>query len=213
MSDPRSSQISTRSGATTTTTTVSHDHRPVAGLSVPQVVGGALAAVTTAVAASFLGVAGTLIGAAVGSVISTLATTIYSNSLSRAARVSRTLVVRRAVAPERPNGAPSEAPDADGEPGEKVVEYTTRSRTGTPEAVGTGPLWSRIRWKPVALAAGLVFVAALAVISVSETILGHPLSNSAESGTTLSNIGGSAPTSSQPSTPTRTTQTGSPTAT
>src|SRR5690349_24090194 len=56
-----------------TTTTTLAPEKPAGGLSVTQVSGGALAAVTAAVAASYLGVGGTLIGAAVGSVISTIA--------------------------------------------------------------------------------------------------------------------------------------------
>src|SRR5215203_1235367 len=67
-----------------------------AGLSVPQIAAGALAAVTAAVAASFFGVAGTLIGAALGSVVSSVAAGLYATSLSRAARVIKVLVVRPA---------------------------------------------------------------------------------------------------------------------
>ncbi|MEU8395914.1 hypothetical protein AB0C28_12035 [Nonomuraea sp. NPDC048892] len=52
-------------------------------LSVPQILGSALAAVTAAVAASYLGVAGTVIGAAVVSVASTVATAIYTHYLKR----------------------------------------------------------------------------------------------------------------------------------
>ncbi|WP_157246111.1 hypothetical protein [Nonomuraea typhae] len=52
-------------------------------LSVPQVLGGALAAVTAAVAASYLGVAGTVIGAAVASVASTVGSAIYTHYLKR----------------------------------------------------------------------------------------------------------------------------------
>jgi hypothetical protein len=206
MADPRSSQTRTPTGATTTTTTttttVAQSGRPTAGLSLPQIMGSALAAVTTAVAASSLGVAGTLIGAAVGSIITTLATTIYANSLSRAARLSRTLVIRRAIAPERPGGAlpgmaePDPAPGA--EPGEKVVEYTTRSG-GEPRRVDS--LWSRVRWKPLALVAGLVFVAAMAVISITELALGHPLGNSKETGITVSNLGGTSPQPTRTPTP------------
>ncbi|MER6946256.1 hypothetical protein ABT294_19705 [Nonomuraea sp. NPDC000554] len=57
--------------------------RPKFELSVPQIAGSALAAVTAAVAASYLGVAGTVIGAAVVSVASTVATAIYTHYLKR----------------------------------------------------------------------------------------------------------------------------------
>src|SRR3954447_15666809 len=178
---------STRSTTTTSATAVT-ERPPAGGLSVTQVSGGALAAVTAAVGASYLGVAGTLIGAAVGSVISTVAAALYSNSLSRAARVSRTLVVRQTLAPL----APRPEPEVADPPGESRPE---------PHPL-RGSLWQRINWKPVLLVAAGVFVAAMAVISVSELVLGHPFASTKESGTTLSNLGGS---SSQPSqTPTST---------
>lgn len=183
MADPRV----TSSPRSTTTSTVA-EQPPAGGLSVTQVFGGALAAVTAAVGASYLGVAGTLIGAAVGSVISTVAAVLYSSSLSRAARASRTLVVRQTLAPI----GPSPQPEVAEPPGEPAPE---------PHPVRDS-LWQRINWKPVLLVAAGVFVAAMAVISVSELVLGHPIANSTESGTTLSNLGGS---SSQPSqTPTDT---------
>lgn len=49
----------------------------------PQIVGSALAAVTVAVAASYLGVAGTVIGAALMSVGSTVGTAVYTHYLKR----------------------------------------------------------------------------------------------------------------------------------
>jgi hypothetical protein len=55
------------------------------GLSPAATAGGALASVTSTVAASSLGTAGTLWGAAVGSVISTVAAALYTHSLKRGA--------------------------------------------------------------------------------------------------------------------------------
>jgi len=176
---------STRSTATTVT-----EEKPAGGLSLTQICGGALAAVTAAVAASFLGVAGTLIGAGVGSVISTIAAALYSNSLNRAARVSRTLVVGQTLAP----AAPSPQPEVADPPGEPAPE---------PHPVRDA-MWQRIRWKPVLLAAAGVFVAAMAVIQVSEALLGHPIANASVSGTTLSNLGGSSSSTSPTPTPTPT---------
>jgi hypothetical protein len=185
MPDPRV----TSSTRPTTTTTTTAEQPPAAGLSLPQVGGGALAAVTAAVAASFLGVGGTLVGAAVGSVISTIAAVLYSNSLSRAARVSRTLVVRQTLAPAAPRPQPE-----DGEPADEPQ----------PQHPEWGSVWRRIRWKPVLLVAAGVFVAAMAVISVSELALGHPIANAGESGTTLSNLGRSSSQPSKTPTPTGT---------
>ncbi|GGS81381.1 hypothetical protein ACIBIZ_34120 [Nonomuraea spiralis] len=52
-------------------------------LSVPQIVGSALAALTAAVAASYLGTAGTLIGAAMMSLASTVVADVYTHYLKR----------------------------------------------------------------------------------------------------------------------------------
>jgi hypothetical protein len=52
-------------------------------LSAAQVIAGVLATLSAAVAASFLGVAGTLLGAALGSVVSTMGTEIYKHYLQR----------------------------------------------------------------------------------------------------------------------------------
>ena len=159
------------------------------GLSLTQIAGGALAAVTAAVAASFLGVAGTLIGAALGSVVSSVAAALYSTSLTRAARVSKVLVVRPAGSGTGPLEASAQDPAA-------VPPVLPRE----PLAAPPEPWWTRLRWKPVSLVAGLLFVGAMAVVSVSELALGHPLGDSAESGTTLTNIGGGSG-STTPSTP------------
>src|ERR1700722_7058343 len=52
-------------------------------LSAAQVIASVLATLSAAVAASFLGVAGTLLGAALGSVDSTMGTEIYKHYLQR----------------------------------------------------------------------------------------------------------------------------------
>src|SRR4051794_15164905 len=52
-------------------------------LSAAQVAGSALAAVSSAVVASFFGVAGTLIGAALASVITTVSASLYATSLKK----------------------------------------------------------------------------------------------------------------------------------
>lgn len=68
------------------------------GLSSVQVGASAMAAVTSALAASFFGVAGTLIGAAVGSIISTVAGAMYAESMRRAKtrlRTAQTVVIQQ----------------------------------------------------------------------------------------------------------------------
>jgi hypothetical protein len=58
-------------------------HKKEGQLSALQVAAGALAAVSAAVVASFVGVAGTVIGAAVASVVSTVGAAIYTESMRR----------------------------------------------------------------------------------------------------------------------------------
>jgi len=68
------------------------------GVSTIQVGASAGAAVTSALAASFFGVAGTLIGAAVGSIVSTIAGALYSHYLGRAGeriKVTKDVVIHR----------------------------------------------------------------------------------------------------------------------
>lgn len=55
-------------------------------LSLTQLIGGSLAAMTAAALGSRLGVVGTIAGAAVGSVVTALAASLYTNSMSRAHR-------------------------------------------------------------------------------------------------------------------------------
>jgi hypothetical protein len=115
-------------------------------LSVTQLLAGALAAVSSAVAASYFGVAGTLLGAAVGSVIGTVATAVYKHSLARTTEKVReivpiqTVVLRplsdttRRLRANGGNGAPENSPpDGTGAPGPHVE--TVRFAGGT-EAPG-----------------------------------------------------------------------------
>jgi hypothetical protein len=67
-------------------------------ISTVQVGASAAAAVTSALAASFFGVAGTLIGAAIGSIVSTIAGALYADYLGRAGeriKVTRNVVIQR----------------------------------------------------------------------------------------------------------------------
>ncbi|HEY2192493.1 MAG TPA: hypothetical protein VGH76_09360, partial [Actinomycetospora sp.] len=75
--------------AQTSTRTVGGDVTPPeekktsSGLSIPQIVAGALAAATAAILGSFMGAAGTIGGAAVASVVSTVGSSLYQRSLER----------------------------------------------------------------------------------------------------------------------------------
>ena len=77
---------------------------PRLGISTAQVAGSALAAVSAAFFASWLGVAGTLIGAALGSVVGTVGSASYTYSLQRSHALVRGCPAHRA--PQR-SGPPA----------------------------------------------------------------------------------------------------------
>ncbi len=156
-----------------------------------QVVASALAAVSSAVLLSTVGVAGTIIGAAIGSVIATVGASVYSYSL----RISR----------ERMAAAQAAA-----------VARMSRVRTGghtrtidleeKPEDEGRPP-WrealSRMPWKWIAIVASAVFVVAMIVILSFELITGRAVSDytggtSGSGHRTSLGLGGASSASSTP---------------
>jgi len=75
-----------------------------------QLAAGSLAAVTSAVAGSYLGVGGTLVGAGVGSVVATVGGAVYGHYLERTRQQVRSVVLR---APLRPrDSAPRSGADS-----------------------------------------------------------------------------------------------------
>lgn len=65
------------------------------GLSGTQTIGSAMAAVTSALVGSFLGVAGTLLGAALGSIVATVGGALYSRTLKSATEVAKVKIPGR----------------------------------------------------------------------------------------------------------------------
>jgi hypothetical protein len=109
-----------------------------------QVLAGALAASTSAVAASYLGVAGTVIGAGLGSVVATVSTALYKHSLVRSTTVIQKVVpptllrdgslavaTRRLVGEEPPATAPDKPTQ---------VIRTHAQPDGETEVLGTVPV-------------------------------------------------------------------------
>jgi hypothetical protein len=124
-------------------------------LRVSKLLGGALAAVTGAVLASFTGVQGTLAGAAVTSIFMAVTTTLYTHSLSFAHRQMRRTMARRASG------------DRDDD----------RDRDGDADADADGPGTGPIRWQRVTIAAAAAFAIALAAITVVEAVAKQPLAS------------------------------------
>lgn len=159
-------------------------------LSSTQVMGSALAAVSAAFFASWLGTAGTLIGAAVGSIVATVGSATYTWWLRRtseavrrtAAQVRETGMGSTVVMPGLRNRRPGhdEADDALGDAEE--------SETGDED----GGRWAFLRnrpWGKVVLVTAGVLLAALGSVTVVEAVVGKPISallrGEKGSGTTL----------------------------
>jgi hypothetical protein len=194
-------------------------------LSAVQVAAGALAAVSSAVVASFFGVAGTLIGAALASVISTVSAALYSESLNktnnRLRRVREQLTSRQAPAAvaTRPTPAAAATRPAPAVPATKALPARLDPRRAP--ARGRGPRWGR-----VGVYAAAVFLVAMGIVTGVELIGQKPVSalvgNSHATGTTIGELTNAAShrdqtpaTPSPPSTgaPATSTSGGSPSAT
>lgn len=164
-------------------------------LSFSQVLGGALAAVTSAVAASYLGVAGTLIGAALGSVIITVGTALYKLWLrSTNERLRKVVPVQalsnlRVVPEDKPTtrgpsnvpgaGAPRPADETTLLP--KLTDPSGKIWAPEPEPEPVRKQWAalfqRLPWPRIAVVAAIVFVLSTGVVVATELIGGGSLSS------------------------------------
>ncbi len=192
------------------------ERQPFFGLSPYQLAGGALAAISSAVVSSYLGVAGTLTGAALGSVVSTAGAAIYTQSMKSAhSRISSGIqaaghgqsgtplpgtqsatatyqpaTARLAATPETTR---LEASPAHRGPGGDVLVVDTRRGF-------LSGLWLALRTVPrrVWLSAAAVFVFAIAVITAFEVLTGRPVSatvsgSQTSGGTSISSFAGAGP--------------------
>ncbi|MGV8910349.1 MAG: hypothetical protein ACOH1Y_15310 [Propionicimonas sp.] len=172
--------------------------------SLPQIVGGALAAATAAAIGSQLGVAGTIVGAMVASIVGGIAGTLYSAGIDRTHRKVSEAITRgydqvRSHPDYDPDGASPALPGlGDTQPLDVA-------------AVGTGvdeepvePDGDRRRklWKVMGLSVAAMFVLALVAITIVELGLGRALDG--KQGTTVSQVVRADPTPTPTATPTRT---------
>jgi hypothetical protein len=187
------------------------DLKPGLDLKPTQLAGGALAAVTTAVAASFFGVTGTIVGAAFGSVVSSVAAAVYATSLTRAGHRIKTVVVAPAGArggtgaarPADPAAVPGELTGArspivneamllpSGQswpPPEQAREPGQQQPGGAPVSPERAAASLRRLLRPALVLGGFAFAASLGAIFATELALGHPVAASNESGTTFSHL-------------------------
>ena len=138
--------------------------KPFLGLNGPQTIGSALAAVTSALVGSFLGVAGTLIGAALGSVIATVGAALYARTLSSAATVAMKNI------PQRRRGA---LPTGDGD----VLAASAAGESEEPRAKRVRRQMSPKTWIRVGAVSAAAFVVAMIGVTAVEFGTHKPISS------------------------------------
>jgi hypothetical protein len=149
-------------------------------LSLAQVLGGALAAMTAAAIGSRLGAAGTIIGAAAASVVAAVAGALYTASLRHTHAKVRTVWSGR-WSSGIPGTVEVITDRADASAANAGPQHTASRRHG--------PLFpgrSRIAWKRAAAGALLAFGIAAATLTGLELISGHALSGG--EGTTVTQV-------------------------
>jgi hypothetical protein len=175
--------------------------RPRLQLSATQLIASALAAVTTTIAASFLGINGTVIGAAMASVLTVAGNAIYSHSIHRTRERVRTAVPAATwrsvgtapteVLPDQPHPQPGQEPAA------TTPAATAGSTVATPgwsdATTARRPRQPRLR--RLGFATVGVFVAILAALTSAELVAGRPISDllqgKSSSGTSVTSVLGS----------------------
>jgi hypothetical protein len=176
-------------------------------LSLTQIIGGALAAMTAAAVGSRLGAAGTLIGAALASVVAGVASTVYTASLRHGREKVRTVLwagqgesATKVVLDSTPTAVGAEAADAPAAPldvADVVVDAAPQPEpVSAPARVWESVRSSRIRWKAVLAGALAVFAVAAVVITGIEFVSGSSLSG--EDGTTIGQVSRAETRKSEP---------------
>jgi hypothetical protein len=149
-------------------------------LSLTQVLGGALAAMTAAAIGSRLGAAGTIVGAAAASVVAAVAGALYTASLRHTHAKVRTVWSGR-WSTGMPGAVEVVSDRADATAADAVPQHTAPRRRGT-----LFPPRLKIPWKPALVGALLAFGIAAATLTGLELISGHALSGG--EGTTVTQI-------------------------
>lgn len=168
-------------------------------LSPTQILAGSLAAVTSAVAASKLGVGGTLAGAAVGSIVATVGQAYYEHYLDRTRHRLRSAVVRRANPDSDPTQGPTQEEPVLSVPASGRIPPASTGQTRArrlPERLPAGA-----RRVALALSAVAAFAVALTAVTLYETATGGPISASGSNGggTSIGRVlSGDASNASQP---------------
>ena len=162
-------------------------HQPNLELSATQILAGTAAAATAALLGSRLGVAGTILGAAVGSLVSIVAAAVYTHTLATARYRVRTVIHQQdqpqdrrrspepAARPQQPRTSPPRDPrPRNPRPRPMLFDRLRRGSTSRRGSLLVG-----------AVAATIVFVTTLGLVTGIETVTGRPLSGGAVGGLTV----------------------------
>jgi hypothetical protein len=169
---------------------------PKLDLSPTKILASALAAISTAIAASYLGAMGTIIGAGVGSILASVTTALYHQSLRRTGEKLKqvvplsTVVIRhRPDAPPAPHDA-ADVPDVEPDPHKTARSGTDPDETAVLEVSpqgdlapaapeqrpGLAGLLQSVRWGRVLATAAVIFVISFGALLAYETLIGKSLS-------------------------------------
>lgn len=148
---------------------------PLLGLSPLQLMGGALAAITTAVVSSYLGVAGTLIGAALASILSTVGAAFYTQSITAA---RGRIVSGLSTLGDRGGSGDSGQRSGSTAVHEETLTVDTRSGLLSRAQVAIGRV-SKRAW----IGTAAVFLMAIVAITGFEVATGKPVSATVTGGT------------------------------
>ena len=153
--------------------------RPGFELSATQILAGTGAAATAALLGSSLGVAGTIVGAAVGSLVSIVTAAVYTHTLATARYRVRTAVRNPGQPPNRHH-----SPDLADEP-RRSWPRNPRPAPRQPDRLRPGVNVRRRSLLLGVVAASIVFVTTIGLVTGIETVTGQPLSGGPAGGLTV----------------------------
>jgi hypothetical protein len=183
-------------------------------LKTTQVAAGSMASVTSAVAASSLGVGGTLVGAGVGSVVGTVAGAVYEHYIDRTHQHVRSAIPRRTADGVEPTTVEAAAPaptavDAqmvDADTDQLPVTSAPLDRPVAP-AGDSQPTWKWLRSRRLALALSAAAGLGIALLALTgfEAFTGQPVgAGSSDSGTSIGHVFGGGSSSDSKTDPSQT---------
>jgi hypothetical protein len=190
---------------------IAHDgRRRWIELSVPQLLAGALAAASAAVAASWLGVAGTVLGAVVASVVVTVSSALYARPIERSSQVIRGSLPVLPVLPDRYRERDNTSTETR-VLGATAVDELDREEIRLVDAdeVADSRSPRKIQWSAVAVSAVLTLIVGFGMLTAFEAVIGKSassLTGGDGGGSTISRIvegdSGSSTSDDKPSKPT-----------